>query len=277
MFLRHSLHEGLLGVIIIITHFVLMYGCGPSEYQSTAGECCPMCSIGQVVYRDCSGDSSTTCKPCYSGTFMNQPNGFNNCFQCKTCDNEQGLYVSRPCNTISDTVCDVLDGYHCKDYQGKECTFALKHRRCRPAEEIKIPGTKDSDTVCVACPPGSYSPLGVNCTKWTDCSAKGEIKDKEGSSTEDVQCKPKKRGRYGLIAAAVLSLPEVLWLAYSYVKQNFLLTSEETSQQTNGGNHTGAVLAQTPTQETVHDHSTSAAPPPSNVPEETREEDLLQP
>ncbi|XP_036435335.1 tumor necrosis factor receptor superfamily member 14-like [Colossoma macropomum] len=201
-------------VYILGVHIILTYGCGPSEYESAAGECCPMCSLGQVVYRDCIGDSSTTCKPCYSGTFMNQPNGFNRCFQCKTCDKEQGLHNLHACTTISNTVCGVLDGYYCKDRdENKECAFALKHRQCEPGEEIKVPGTKDSDTVCEVCPHGFYSPLGINCTKWTDCSVKDQIKDKEGSSVKDVQCKVKTRQRHGLIAAAAFLVlcPAVLY------------------------------------------------------------------
>ncbi|KAL6459131.1 hypothetical protein MHYP_G00326030 [Metynnis hypsauchen] len=191
------------GLYIFGFHIVFTCGCGPSEYRSAAGECCPMCSIGQVVYRHCSGDSSTTCKPCYSGTFMSQPNGFTRCFQCKICDKEQGLYDLHTCTTISNRVCGVLDGYYCKDRdENKECTFALKHRQCDPGEGIKVPGTKDSDTECEECPQGFYSPLGINCTKWTDCSVKDQIKDTEGSSVKDVQCKVKTRERHALITAA---------------------------------------------------------------------------
>lgn len=29
-------------------------------------------------------------------------------------------------------------------------------------------GTKISDTVCEDCPPGFYSPEGVDCFKWTE-------------------------------------------------------------------------------------------------------------
>ncbi|XP_036435334.1 tumor necrosis factor receptor superfamily member 14-like [Colossoma macropomum] len=226
LFLRFSLY-------IFGVHIILTYGCDPTSYVSVAGDCCPLCPIGAVVLRDCIGDSNTTCEPCDSGMFMNQPNDFNKCFPCKTCDSAKGLYVSHTCTIKSDTACEVMDGYYCKQYSGIECTFALKHRQCGPGEQIMAPGTKDSDTVCEPCPPGFYSPLGINCVKLTNCSVKDEIKDKEDSSV-DVQCTPASRGRYGLIATVVLLLPEVLWLAFSYVKQNCLVTSKET--KCNGNN-----------------------------------------
>ncbi|KAL7828796.1 hypothetical protein SRHO_G00324300 [Serrasalmus rhombeus] len=240
---------------------ILSYGCGPSEYQSTAGECCPMCSIGQVVYRDCIGDSSTTCKPCYSGTFMNQPNGFTKCFQCKICDKEQGLYNLRACTTISNTVCGVLDGYYCKYRdENEECTFPLKHRQCEPGEGIKFPGTKDSDTVCEGCPHGFYSPLGINCTKWTDCSVKDQVKDTEGSSVKDVQCKVKTRERHGLIAAAAVFLALCTAVLYS--------VNDKRSAVNNIANNTGGnnTTLKSPIEET--------APGSLNSPEENREEDF---
>ncbi|XP_060788278.1 tumor necrosis factor receptor superfamily member 5-like isoform X4 [Neoarius graeffei] len=72
-------------------------------------------------------------------------------------------------------------------------------------------GTKDSDTVCEPCPPGFYSPEGVNCTKWTDFSVRNEVEVQEGTSIRDVQCRAPRK-RYGLIPAFVLYLPTVLVL-----------------------------------------------------------------
>ncbi|XP_072537639.1 tumor necrosis factor receptor superfamily member 5-like isoform X2 [Salminus brasiliensis] len=223
---------------VLGVHVVLTYGCGPSEYRSGAGECCPMCSAGTVVLRDCSGDFSTSCKPCTRGTFMNNPNGFKNCFQCKSCDSEQGLYVLHKCTSMSNTVCDILDGYYCTEYTDSECSFALKHRHCSSGEEIKAPGTKTSDTVCEACPSGYYSPLGINCTKWTDCSAKNEIQDKEGSSVEDVHCKPMSRERYGLIAVGVV----VVLTTASFLTYSCTAETKKTSQQVSSGNLTDDTL-----------------------------------
>ncbi|XP_017578844.2 tumor necrosis factor receptor superfamily member 14-like isoform X1 [Pygocentrus nattereri] len=252
---------------------ILSYGCGPSEYRSRAGECCPMCSIGiyglyhiigsrKVVYRECDGDSSTTCIPCHSGTFMNQPNGFFKCFQCKICDKEQGLYNLHTCTQERNTVCGVLDGYYCKDRdENKGCTFPLKHRQCEPGEGIKVPGTKDGDTECEECPHGFYSPLGINCTKWTDCSVKDQVKDTEGSSVKDVQCKVKTRQRHGLIAAAA-AVFLALCTAVLYCVNNKRSAVNNIANNTGGNNTT----LKSPIEET--------APGSLNSPEENREEDF---
>ncbi|XP_065102931.1 tumor necrosis factor receptor superfamily member 5-like isoform X2 [Paramisgurnus dabryanus] len=187
-----------------VLYILVTFGntCGPSEYKSSKGECCPMCNIGLVVYRECLGDSSTTCIPCSPGTYMNEPNGLFKCLTCRNCSKSQGLYIQSLCNTIKDTICDVLDGYHCVDYSNSQCQLAQKHTVCNPGQEIKTPGTKRSDTKCEDCPSGFYSPTGLNCTRWTDCAAKNEIEKETGSSIKDVTCTPR-RSRYGLYIAAV--------------------------------------------------------------------------
>ncbi|XP_060788280.1 tumor necrosis factor receptor superfamily member 14-like [Neoarius graeffei] len=183
--------------------------CRSSEYLSAAGECCSLCDRGFAVRKDCSGDYNTRCKPCLKGEFMNIPSGFHKCLPCKTCD--AGLSILQACTTVMNTVCEVLDGYYCLRYLDGECCLAVKHSGCKPGQQIKTLGTKDSDTVCEPCPLGFYSPEGVNCTKWTDCSVRNEVEDQEGTSIRDVQCKPT-RERYGLIPAFVLYLPTIIVL-----------------------------------------------------------------
>ncbi|XP_026870158.2 tumor necrosis factor receptor superfamily member 5-like isoform X5 [Electrophorus electricus] len=181
------------GLRVFGVYAVLVYGnnCGQSEYQSASGECCPMCNIGSVVFRDCEGDASTTCIPCGINTYMNKPSGLYRCFLCKTCDH----------------------------------------------------GTKNTDTVCEACPSGFYSPLGVNCTKWTDCSVKDEDVDKEGSSVNDVTCKPKRRERYSLIAAVLVAITFVLFFKLK-------CDSKETKREVTKDKPAAANLI-TPVEETV--------------------------
>lgn len=52
----------------------------------------------------------------------------------------QGLYIQSKCSTIKNTICDVLDGYYCKDYSNSQCLHALKHSVCAPGQETKSPG-----------------------------------------------------------------------------------------------------------------------------------------
>ncbi|XP_026870157.2 tumor necrosis factor receptor superfamily member 14-like isoform X4 [Electrophorus electricus] len=249
------------GLRVFGVYAVLVYGnnCGQSEYQSASGECCPMCNIGSVVFRDCEGDASTTCIPCGINTYMNKPSGLYRCFLCKTCDHVQGLIITQDCTTIQNTVCGILEGYYCKDYGDGECTFALKHRKCQSGQEIKVAGTKNTDTVCEACPSGFYSPLGVNCTKWTDCSVKDEDVDKEGSSVNDVTCKPKRRERYSLIAAVLVAITFVLFFKLK-------CDSKETKREVTKDKPAAANLI-TPVEETVASLS--------NVPVENREDELI--
>uniref|UniRef100_A0A8C1PCE2 TNFR-Cys domain-containing protein n=1 Tax=Cyprinus carpio TaxID=7962 RepID=A0A8C1PCE2_CYPCA len=206
-FLQPVRHEIFLFLLfaVLCTLFPFGKSCGPSEYKSAAGECCPMCNIGSIVLRDCSGDLSTTCKPCTPGTFISEPNGLPKCFTCRNCVESQGLYIQRKCTTIQDTICAVLDGYYCIDFSNLQCSHAQKHSVCKPGQETKTPGTKTSDTVCADCPHGFYSPSGLNCTKWTDCSSRNERETENGSSVKDVTCIPKRRERYGLIFAIVLT------------------------------------------------------------------------
>ncbi|XP_072537632.1 tumor necrosis factor receptor superfamily member 5-like isoform X2 [Salminus brasiliensis] len=207
-FLIHNVY--LYGVLLLTD------GCDPSKKQS-------VCPRGTIISEDC------TCRSCTKGTFMDsEPNGFKMCFQCKICT--KGLNVSHPCTSISNTVCEIRNGYHCIKYNGSECIAAMEHRHCDPGEEIKVPGTKTSDTVCEACQSGYYSPLGINCIKWTDCSVRNQVQDKEGSSVQDVQCKSKPRERNGLIACTVLSL---VLLIVSYVKHR---------RQVRGGNRADHAL-----------------------------------
>ncbi|XP_051509183.1 tumor necrosis factor receptor superfamily member 14-like [Myxocyprinus asiaticus] len=208
MFFRQNTMTTCLRLLIHIfgIHTLLPFGhtCGPSEYESHGGECCPMCNIGSVVSQDCTGDSSTTCNLCSQGTYMNQPNGHYECLSCKNCDQSQGLYIQSKCTTIRNTICDVLDGYYCIEYHNSECIYTRNHSVCRPGQETKL-GTKRSDTVCVDCDNGFYSSLGLNCKKWTDCATRNEIETADGSSIKDVTCAQKTRARYGLIVALGLA------------------------------------------------------------------------
>uniref|UniRef100_A0A672LT74 TNFR-Cys domain-containing protein n=1 Tax=Sinocyclocheilus grahami TaxID=75366 RepID=A0A672LT74_SINGR len=193
--------------------------CSPNEYRSAYGECCPMCNPGSVVHSDCSEDVSTTCKPCPPGTFVNEPNGLHLCFTCKHCAESQGLYIQSKCTTIKNTICDVLDGYYCIDYSNSQCRHAEKHRVCRPGQETKTPGTKASDTECVDCAPGFYSPSGLNCTKWTDCAARNRIQTEGGSPEKDVTCELKPKERYSLVDLIAASFAEFYRSFFSEVQK----------------------------------------------------------
>ncbi|XP_037629686.1 tumor necrosis factor receptor superfamily member 14-like isoform X2 [Sebastes umbrosus] len=187
--------------------------CLPKEYKTMNGECCPMCHEGSVVRRDCTEQSGTRCIPCVNGTYMNQPNGLSNCFLCTSCDQGHGLFSQKWCTATTDTICDVLSGYFCKDWMdGSGCSLAKTHTPCPPGHRVKEPGTSRTDTVCELCQPGHFSQDGLNCTAWTSCS-ETQVEIKEGSNSSDVVCGAASRERFyyiPFIMATLLSLALVI-------------------------------------------------------------------
>ncbi|KAJ4927753.1 hypothetical protein JOQ06_015555 [Pogonophryne albipinna] len=98
-----------------------------------------MCKIGTVVQMDCTSHTGTLCRGCKNGTFMNQSNRLDKCFTCTSCDSGPGLSVLQGCSETTDTVCEVIDGYFCKDLDVTGCSAAQKHTQCVPGEKIKEP------------------------------------------------------------------------------------------------------------------------------------------
>uniref|UniRef100_A0A669E1I0 TNFR-Cys domain-containing protein n=1 Tax=Oreochromis niloticus TaxID=8128 RepID=A0A669E1I0_ORENI len=201
--------------------------CHTKEYATRDGQCCPMCQEGTVVQRDCTAYSGTLCRFCELGTYMNQLNGLSHCFPCTTCDTGHGLSVKQKCTATTDTVCDVLNGYHCKGLTDSNgCSLAEKHSQCAAGQRIKEPGTSRNDTVCEDCEPGFFSKDGVNCTGWTICS-ESQIKVEEGTSTSDVVCGSAPRHHYGLISSVMLFLIIVICLVIAgFVKARNQIKAE---------------------------------------------------
>ncbi|XP_059188990.1 tumor necrosis factor receptor superfamily member 14-like isoform X2 [Centropristis striata] len=188
--------------------------CGPNEYKTRDGECCPMCAEGTVVRRDCTALSGTRCRACGESepTYMNEPNGLDKCFSCSSCAQGQGLFAKQQCTATTNTVCDVINGYFCevvKDDAG--CSLAKKHATCLAGEMIQTPGTNRKDTVCAPCQPGYFSQHGVNCTAWTICS-ETQSKVQEGSTSSDVVCGSASRSHYIICIPALVSSLTVVGL-----------------------------------------------------------------
>ncbi|XP_061590760.1 tumor necrosis factor receptor superfamily member 14-like isoform X2 [Cololabis saira] len=143
--------------------------CQGHEYSSSDdGQCCPLCLEGMKVNKDCTEYKGTRCGHCETGTFMNKPNGLKECRPCTSCNQGDGLLVKQECTNTSDTVCDALSGYFCRNYSDDTgCSLASKHSRCAAGQRIKDHGTARRDTVCEDCQQGYFSVDGVNCTLWT--------------------------------------------------------------------------------------------------------------
>uniref|UniRef100_A0A0F8AJE6 Tumor necrosis factor receptor superfamily member 14 n=1 Tax=Larimichthys crocea TaxID=215358 RepID=A0A0F8AJE6_LARCR len=91
---------------------------------------------GNRVRTDCTEFRSTSCQPCYEGTYMNHLNKRTWCFPCTNCDAGSGLKIHTACTTTSDTVCEPLEGFYCLDPAGSSCVTARKHSTCKPGQYI---------------------------------------------------------------------------------------------------------------------------------------------
>ncbi|XP_076132721.1 tumor necrosis factor receptor superfamily member 14-like [Alosa pseudoharengus] len=162
--------------------------CGRAEYI-IGEECCPMCGPGYYVHIHCAEYRSTTCVPCPQSTFTDEPNGFTSCRSCSVCDQSAGLRVKRACSSISDTLCEPLEGHYCTDPIKDGCRGAVEHTTCSPGQYIKQPGNASSDTVCSDCVDATYSNGSfTSCRLHTRCESLGRVLKKPGTHTADAEC-----------------------------------------------------------------------------------------
>ncbi|KAL4604873.1 tumor necrosis factor receptor superfamily member 5-like isoform X1 [Arapaima gigas] len=178
----------LINLIITPVKYYHSSACGRAEYE-TNGQCCPMCSPGTRVYKDCTDYTSTSCVPCTEATFTDKPNGLITCFPCTVCDKGFGLKTVKECTASSDTVCGVLEGNYCVDPYEGGCRKAEKHTTCKPGQFIRLPGTGSADTECENCPENSYSNgSSTSCTPHTDCESRKLTTIRQGDSVSDSEC-----------------------------------------------------------------------------------------
>uniref|UniRef100_UPI00398F6B91 tumor necrosis factor receptor superfamily member 14-like isoform X2 n=1 Tax=Pristiophorus japonicus TaxID=55135 RepID=UPI00398F6B91 len=177
-------------IILLVFQLQAVTCCGLGEYMHE-GECCSFCLSGSIVYKHCTREVGTTCKPCTAGEYIEHPNGLDKCLKCKACDQELGLQIKDECTNIRNTICESLDGYYCRD---RSCDLGRKHKTCLPGQGVKEKGTGFKDTVCEVCPSGTYSStasLTESCKNWTRCDKQKQNKVKPGSPTSDVVCEKK--------------------------------------------------------------------------------------
>ncbi|KAL4593642.1 tumor necrosis factor receptor superfamily member 5-like isoform X1, partial [Arapaima gigas] len=139
----------LINLIITPVKYYHSSACGRAEYE-TNGQCCPMCSLGTRVYKDCTDYTSTSCVPCTEATFTDKLNRLITCFPCTVCDKGFGLKTVKECTASSDTVCGVLEGNYCVDPYEGGCRKAEKHTTCKPGQFIEIPGLTGFFLLCLA-------------------------------------------------------------------------------------------------------------------------------
>ncbi|KAA8591195.1 hypothetical protein FQN60_002138, partial [Etheostoma spectabile] len=129
MMLRKCLTVAPLLILVLSVFRGHTLTCRRSEYQ-IGDQCCPKCSAGSRVEKDCTDFGFTSCLDCDEGTFMDRPTGRRQCFPCARCDAGSGVKIKTACTTISDTVCEPLEGFYCTDSSKNGCVAAEKHSSC---------------------------------------------------------------------------------------------------------------------------------------------------
>ncbi|XP_067095828.1 tumor necrosis factor receptor superfamily member 14-like isoform X1 [Osmerus mordax] len=193
-------------ILVLSLHIVLCMEttCGRAEYQ-IGKECCPMCAPGNRVHKHCTEFTSTSCIPCTGSTFLDQPNGRSSCFPCTNCDPVSGLKVKQGCTSISDAVCQPLEGYFCKlpTYQG--CAFAQEHSRCKPGQYISQQATSSKDTECSDCTGDTFSNGSLtSCQPHTKCESLDKVQVISGDHSSDTVCETAKSGVGEIIIPIVI-------------------------------------------------------------------------
>ncbi|NXW65014.1 TNR14 factor, partial [Eurystomus gularis] len=125
------------------------------------------CFLGSRVFKHCTAVSSTTCVPCVGNTYMDHPNGLIHCKNCKLCDKGANLVAEAACTYTKNTVCGCLPGFFCSSSGAEDCELCQRYTVCFPDGMIKEKGTKTTDNVCEACPPGTFSTASMpySCTQ----------------------------------------------------------------------------------------------------------------
>uniref|UniRef100_W5UTD3 Tumor necrosis factor receptor superfamily member 5 n=1 Tax=Ictalurus punctatus TaxID=7998 RepID=W5UTD3_ICTPU len=201
-------HTFIIAAIFFLNIELCFCACARAEYEIN-GECCPMCSPGNRVYRHCTEFTSTTCMQCVVSTFTDEPNGLARCISCTVCDAAQGIGVKMACTPTSDTVCEPLEGFYCTDEYSGNCRYAVEHTKCHPGQYIKQKGTAVKDAECAACADGTYSNGSLQiCKEHTKCEDLGLKETTPGTNSFDVECgrKPPVALIAGILAVVTIVL-----------------------------------------------------------------------
>ncbi|XP_062315678.1 tumor necrosis factor receptor superfamily member 14-like isoform X1 [Osmerus eperlanus] len=210
-----SCYSQLVTLILLLSLYIgLCIACGRAEYQ-IGKECCPMCAPGNRVHKHCTEFTSTSCIPCTGSTFLDQPNGHTTCFPCTNCDPVSGLKVKQGCTSISDAVCQPLEGYFCKlpTYQG--CAFAQEHSRCKPGQYISQQATSSKDTECSDCTGDTFSNGSLtSCQPHTKCESLDKVQGSPGNHSSDTTCETATSGVGVILIVIATCIPIVGTMAF---------------------------------------------------------------
>ncbi|CAL8252607.1 unnamed protein product [Arctogadus glacialis] len=205
--------------LFFIAGTIVSANCPPNEYRHGI-ECCPECPSGKRVSEDCRADKITACELCSEGTFHNGYNKRKECDPCTDCPPGLGLKVKKLCTKTSDTLCELLDGYFCKETKRGGCMAAQRHKDCSPGQYIRQRGTASEDTVCIKCIDGTFSDgNSTSCLPHTRCG-EGQQQIKPGTQSTDFECGEPSKALLWLSSILIVLIPVfILMLCVCYRKK----------------------------------------------------------
>ncbi|KAF1446298.1 Tumor necrosis factor receptor superfamily member 5, partial [Spheniscus demersus] len=91
------------------------------------------------------------------------------------------------CTYTKNTVCGCLPGYFCSYFGTEDCELCQRYTVCFPGTMVKERGTKTTDNVCEACPPGtsSIANMSYSCTPWSRLKENGWVPGEDGNPSSD--------------------------------------------------------------------------------------------
>ncbi|XP_029370305.1 tumor necrosis factor receptor superfamily member 11B-like isoform X2 [Echeneis naucrates] len=142
---------------------------------------CDRCPPGTFMRARCTATSRSDCAPCQPGSFTEMWNYIGKCLRCGVCSHNE--VVKSACNASSDCLCGCKQGF----YWRAELEMCVRHRQCQSGHGVLSSGTADKDTVCYACPDGTFSTSSAqqNCTEHRSCQALGQELLLRGSTWHD--------------------------------------------------------------------------------------------
>nr|XP_021137627.1 tumor necrosis factor receptor superfamily member 14 isoform X2 [Columba livia] len=106
---------------------------------------------------------------------------------CPMCAAGANLVPEVACTHTRNTGCGCPAGFFCSSVGTQDCELCQRYTICFPGSMLKEKGTKTTDNVCEACPPGTFSTADMPyaCTPWPKHNEGGPGQGEGGNPSSD--------------------------------------------------------------------------------------------